>query len=713
MTNQLPEPGHLGDFNERNNANQWHPRSIVELCTVPWDAQYRNIVEFDSRAALNQYITNQRDAYHKLERLTHIRPYEPIRLNIPLNTVLDSNYIHVYNPSQPIDGDKSKHFYYFILDARYIAPNTTELMLQLDVWQTYGYDYEVGHSYVERGHVGIADTGSDNHNGARYLTVPEGLDQGNEYNVILSDREKIADTDDVSVLVWSTTRIAHHDTADGVDVGIYGNEDDPKMYTALGSSMEGVPNAAQATVFKDIATFQKWLRDMSQYPWITQGIIGVYAIPPWTRYRDAYNPPNDSFDTGRWAGGKKSTPKIVRLAKHWRDTYMERIPSEYRHLRKFLTYPYTIVEVTTYTGAPIVLKPEHLNGDDVRLREIAYLAQPSPRVMITPMYYNKYGDAENPGGVNDGGEFLDISTGIYDFPTFSVVNNGYMSFMASNRHSIQHQHSQADWSQQKALRSADTSYDQATMGIDASNNQSANQIHQMTGSTAIQNSSGVARAGVSGLTSLGMGAMGGTPMSMIGGVTSAATTGLNEAISQNERNQMTTLNTGAARQASAIQETLSTGIRDSNHSLAQFSAKGDYAQAQAAINAKVQDAKMIQPTISGQMGGEAFNLATHQWGYDVKIKTVHDGAMRSIGDFWLRYGYALNQPLRPHTLQVMEKFSYWKFQEYVIRKATMPEQYKYVIRGIFEKGVTVWGNPDDIGYATIENNPPMYRNYYN
>lgn len=709
MTNQLPEPGHLGDFNERNNANQWHPRSIVELCTVSWDAQYRDIVDFENREALNSYITNQRDAYHKLERLTHIRPYEPIRLNIPLHTVLDSNYIHVYNPSQPIDGDQSKHFYYFILDARYIAPNTTELMLQLDVWQTYGFDYEVGNSYVERGHVGIANDASNNTGyGSRYLTVPEGLDQGNEYNVIVSDREKIADTNDFSILVWATTRIAHHDSDN-----LYGSEDDPKMYTALGSEIEGVPNAAGATVFKDRKTFQKWLTDMSEFPWITQGIIGVYAIPPWTRYRDAYTPPNDNFDTDRWsAGSHKSKAKTVILAKHWRDTYMDRVPTEYSHLNKFLTYPYTIVEVTTYTGAPIVLKPEQLNGADVRLREIAYLAQPSPRVVITPLFYNKYQSSEVPDGLNDGGEFLDISTGIYDFPTFSVVNNGYMSFMASNRHSIQHQHSQADWSQQKALRGADTSYDQATMGIDAANNQSANQIHQMTGSNAIHNSSGAARAGVSGLTSLGMGAMGGTPMSMIGGVTSAATTGLNEAISQNERNHMTTLNTGAAKQASGIQETLSTGIRDSNQSLAKFSARGDYAQAQAAINAKVQDAKMIQPTINGQMGGEAFNLAAHGWGYDVKIKTVSDGAMRMIGDFWLRYGYAINQPMSPWRLQVMQKFSYWKFQEYVIRKARMPEQYKYVIRGIFEKGVTVWGDPDDIGYVDIEANAPRYANYY-
>ncbi|WP_343100010.1 hypothetical protein, partial [Clostridioides difficile] len=51
-------------------------------------------------------------------------------------------------------------------------------------------------------------------------------------------------------------------------------------------------------------------------------------------------------------------------------------------------------------------------------------------------------------------------------------------------------------------------------------------------------------------------------------------------------------------------------MRDSNKTYADYAAKGDYANTIGAINARVQDSKLTQPTVSGQVGGEAFLLAT-------------------------------------------------------------------------------------------------------
>jgi len=52
----------------------------------------------------------------------------------------------------------------------------------------------------------------------------------------------------------------------------------------------------------------------------------------------------------------------------------------------------------------------------------------------------------------------------------------------------------------------------------------------------------------------------------------------------------------------------------------------------------------------------------------------------------------------------MTKFTYWKMSESYIKAAPMPESYKQVIRGIFEKGVTVWATPADIGNIDISDN---------
>jgi hypothetical protein len=56
---------------------------------------------------------------------------------------------------------------------------------------------------------------------------------------------------------------------------------------------------------------------------------------------------------------------------------------------------------------------------------------------------------------------------------------------------------------------------------------------------------------------------------------------------------------------------------------------------------------------------------------------------------------------------VMSKFTYWKLSETYISSAFMPEAFKQVIRGIFEKGVTVWASPSDIGNIDIADNTPL------
>jgi hypothetical protein len=59
----------------------------------------------------------------------------------------------------------------------------------------------------------------------------------------------------------------------------------------------------------------------------------------------------------------------------------------------------------------------------------------------------------------------------------------------------------------------------------------------------------------------------------------------------------------------------------------------------------------------------------------------------------------------PNTYQVMDKFTYWKLKETYITSSTCPEGFKQTIRGIFEKGVTVWSDPSDIGNVdTAANN---------
>lgn len=115
----------------------------------------------------------------------------------------------------------------------------------------------------------------------------------------------------------------------------------------------------------------------------------------------------------------------------------------------------------------------------------------------------------------------------------------------------------------------------------------------------------------------------------------------------------------------------------------------------------------MQPTVSGQIGGDAFNLATQGWTLTAKMKRITNGAVATIGEFWLRYGYSVNRfVVPPRNLQCMTEFTYWKMKETYIQ-GFMPETFKQTIRGIFESGVTVWDNPNNVGTIDSASNKPI------
>ena len=114
---------------------------------------------------------------------------------------------------------------------------------------------------------------------------------------------------------------------------------------------------------------------------------------------------------------------------------------------------------------------------------------------------------------------------------------------------------------------------------------------------------------------------------------------------------------------------------------------------------------MIAPTTSGQVGGDAFNLATMGWVITARVKRLNSSALRRIGEYWLRYGYAMNLPIRmPSNFQCMSNFTYWKLSETYISSSVCPESFKQTIRGIFEKGVTVWNDASKIGSTDYADN---------
>lgn len=705
-----------GDFGLDFDYAIWTPGTTVCMTWVNWDSNYRDVVVFPSEDAQMRYM--HRDPQTRvIESLTYCGQGMPVRLDIPFSEANKYNYIYAENN---LFGGKRHRFFYFITDVVYVAPNTVEIRVQLDVWQTYFKDVYVNRCYVERGHIGIAAENQWDDYGRKYLTCPEGLDMGAEYVIGRTWYETIAatwygdgyDSGDYDVVVAST-----------IDLELeYGDVKNPKFQAASGSKAEGLPNGCSLYAMTNGA-FETLAQSLAFVPWVAQGIISIMAIPKGVINFDGMTSvttpstkgPEDGKEganitrpgaevyplTKGFGEGHLANNKTINLAPGFRDE--EIIPERYRHLWKFWTSPYMMYEVTTFSGTPILVKPETIQGKSLDITQWAHIVPPSPRIMYTV-------NGQNQGlwvadGQNHNSEHFDAMTGITNFPTFALTNNSYLNYMASNAHSLVYQHASAEWSQQKALRGAATSYNQAALSrqqaadttdlnnqfdsartqYNADNQLLSSGVHTVAGSLGQALSGNIGGAAASAI-------MGGFDMGMQYGSTLENQRMINE-----QRSAITGLgNQYAAR------------IADSNLAMAKFAAQGDYANAIAGINAKTQDAKLIQPTTVGQQGGDAFNLATDDWKIVCRQKCIDSGAVFRIGEFWLRYGYAMNCAVQPpQNLMCMTNFTYWKMQETYLAPSDCPEGFRQSIRGILEKGVTVWRDPNKIGITDYADNKPI------
>lgn len=722
MSNAITGPPNVYNAGLDFDYSVWTPGTRVDLVNVNWNNDYRDVVRFSTRDALNTYIDSKSAQGITINKLTYAKPGQDIMLGIPYNRVNRYNYLRASNPLTPIPGDIQKDFYYFILECDYVNPTTTRLRLQLDVWQTYVYDVTVGNCYVERGHIGIANSSQFKNYGRDYLTVPEGMDIGGEY--IAGKGNHTIFGNGVVVAISTVDLDADPGTATA-----------PKLKTASGTSfLSNATDSLNPTMsfgasvyyWASASKFKQFMIDYADKPWITQGIIGVYSLPPLSNFGIQPTGSESTNYHGYNLDGFQFKPQMFYMWSNWRNDsrVTGRIPSRYKNLKKFFTYPYMAVEVTTWLGKPIALKPESWQADDADIIVRGVFGTTQQRLEISPNNYNH--NAESANGQNqlmpyyNGGDYFDTATYVADFPSLPIVNNGAIAYLASNKNQIAFQYTSANWEQQRALAGAQAGYDISSGAMRATSEagnisrradiaQTANTNRTLAAQSAVNAATGLLGAGGSGAAmGSAMGPVGAVAGALGGGV-GALGGAINAGIQEGANSEALAVRQSQTAQNVANENTQTGLVRDTNVGLARFSARGDYANEIAGINAKVRDAALIQPTVSGQIGGD-FTSLLNGTGYmaTMIVKTLQPASMAAIGEYWLRYGYAIQRFLRPpQDLMVMSKFTYWKMRETYLATSNVPEGHKQVIRGILEKGVTCWANPDDIGVIDMADNVPL------
>lgn len=672
---------------------EWPTDSRVTLCKVSWDAAYKDVVYFENARARDAYFDAVCASAESicLDKMTYLKPREPVTVNVPYSRAYRYNYLRVVNPELPIPGETTPPvLYYFVTNVSYVAPNTTALELQLDVWTTYVYGCKFGSGFLERGHLPMkrvydADGGSvadiEDGNLRRYCTTPEGLDVGNEYVVINHEWKDISNASDGGwkVLITSTVDL----TAD------WGTSSSPNLECANGQRVDGLIGGCNVyTMTTD--RFPTFMGAIKKAPWAVKGIIDITCFP------SALLTDGDAVELGgvpaNYLGDTPDTFNWFETGNIW-EQLSNGIPREYRWMRKFYVYPYSLIEWTNYQGTPLLLKPELCATDidgHILMRATSCAASPGARVAVWPSLYGgsrgydnanqviAYDYADMTGtkqGLIRTGNNLDNAVWFQGFPKFTLVNDEGALSIAQRINTLNTSYAGAGWSLAKSNAANQLGFSQTMQSLDTAQR-----------NKDIQNIADAAGGALSAVGSLAS-----------GNVLGAAMGGASTAIGLVSSN-MQFANTQNLASSQATQ----------NYNLAKWANQGDYEQTIAQINASVQDAALTQPSIVGQTGGDGFNLANGYMGIEIRYKAVNEQMVRVIGDYWGKYGYAAHEfvSMGGQALNQMRYYTYWKFTDIYIESAECAEADKDAIRGIFAKGVTVWGDPGKIGAVMPYENTP-------
>ena len=118
----------------------------IHLLNVPeLDVHHNHTFSFANKDQQLNYFLSKKVT--SIENVNYHRKNNNLKVNYHIDELQFVNYVMINN-EKPLN----KWYYYFVIDRRYINENCTELILKIDVIQTYLFDYSFKSSLVERQH---------------------------------------------------------------------------------------------------------------------------------------------------------------------------------------------------------------------------------------------------------------------------------------------------------------------------------------------------------------------------------------------------------------------------------------------------------------------------------------------------------------------------------------------------------------------------------
>ena len=340
------------------------PNSIIHILRgVPLDNSYQHTIHFNSTTEQASYFAGLKK--YTLTEYSYIRKDNVLRVGLLADNLFDCNYIMFKNSAYG-----NRWFYAFITNIEYVNDNTAHITYELDVMQTWYFDYTVQESFVEREH-SVTDAPGDN-------LIPDNLETG-EY--VSDDFDGTNKMGAYSIVVASTFDSTLDDVAGGMYSGIYSglyyNVFDANDYASVNSFINKAVNENKAS-----------------------GIVSVFMMPSaFVRKRGEGAATVDISKSKRTTGGIGNYKSVKN--------------------NKLYTYPYNFLYVTNLNGSGAAFPYEYFQSDNCDFG-LAGDMSCNPQIFLYPKKYKGVEANYNEKMVMEG------------FPQCSYNTDAFKAWLAQN-----------------------------------------------------------------------------------------------------------------------------------------------------------------------------------------------------------------------------------------------------------------------------------------
>lgn len=345
--------------NPEFDYSRWDENTIISLLCVPWDREYKNVVDFENDEARDKYIKSKTIKEFEFGSRKWIQPDGYVKLPVDFTVLSKCNYIAVSYPQAPIpygDEPRISKFFYFINRVGSKAPNCTEAYIELDYWTTYINNSEISYLMLDTGHAPMAAAAtpekflSNPIDNVEYLLTPD-INVGSRNPV--SGELVSARVDQIAEYVINSgdmyAVLALSSDADSADWG-ENQTDDMRIPSIILEQSTGYANYDYIAVKSD--KLYDFLVDVElNMPYFMETIVSCMYI-------------NSDFLTI----GKEFTICSTKVNKVVPKTQLKELaqlnvdmydyPDKYKRITKLYTSPYAVIEITDHDGNKLDIKIE-------------------------------------------------------------------------------------------------------------------------------------------------------------------------------------------------------------------------------------------------------------------------------------------------------------------------------------------------------------------